>query len=316
MSHENPRKLGMTGMHGLYAASATQNDADLIIGVGVRFSDRATGNIKEYTNDVKIIHIDIDHAEIGKNVPPDSSVIGDIRLILHRLCHMITLEKAEKNLPEWSAIAIDHKEKGKKLYPPELDFTPRRVIKTLRNYTENDTPIATDVGQHQMWTAMNYDFAAPRTFITSGGLGTMGFGLGASIGASVGTGRKSVLVTGDGSFQMNLNELATAVTYKVPVVIIIINNGVLGLVRQWQRQFYGERFSSTTLCRKTDYVKLAEAFGAAGFYAENDEQLKLALDFAFAQTEIPTVIDCHIDPDAKVLPMIPPGGSIADLITH
>jgi acetolactate synthase-1/2/3 large subunit len=167
---------------------------------------------------------------------------------------------------------------------------------------------------------MNYNFSAPRTFLTSGGLGTMGFGLGAAIGAAAGTAeadgsfRKTVLITGDGCFHMNMNELVTAVTYKIPVVVVIMNNGVLGLVRQWQRQFYSERFSSTTLHRKTDYVKLAEAFGAIGFTAENETELRAALDKAFSQHDTPTVIDCHIDPDAKVLPMIPPGGSIEDLI--
>jgi acetolactate synthase-1/2/3 large subunit len=193
---------------------------------------------------------------------------------------------------------------------------PERVVEILAEFTKPDTPIATDVGQHQMWTVMNYPFEGPRTLITSGGLGTMGFGLGAAIGAAVGVNknRHSVLVTGDGGFHMNLNELATAVSYHIPVVILVMNNGVLGLVRQWQRQFYGERFSQTTLNRKTDYVKLAEAFGAQGFTAADEAELKNALAAAFREKSMPTVIDCRIDPDAKVLPMIPPGGSIEDLI--
>ncbi|MDR0943934.1 MAG: biosynthetic-type acetolactate synthase large subunit [Ruminococcus sp.] len=318
MDYRNPKKLGMTGMHGVYAASIAQSEADLIIGVGVRFSDRATGNIRKYTENVKIIHIDIDRAEIGKNVTVDIGIVGDIGETLTALSDTLQAENFSQHLPQWEERVKFLKAAQKRLFDDtadrERDILPTRIIQMLREYTEDDTPIATDVGQHQMWTAMNYDFAAHRTFITSGGLGTMGFGLGAAIGASVSRdGKRTVLVTGDGGFHMNLNELATAVTYKIPVVIVIMNNGVLGLVRQWQRQFYGERFSHTTLHRATDYVKLAEAFGAEGFTVQNETELKTAFDKAF-NTDGPVVIDCHIDPDAKVLPMIPPGGSIEDLI--
>jgi acetolactate synthase-1/2/3 large subunit len=184
----------------------------------------------------------------------------------------------------------------------------------MRDAAGDDTPVATDVGQHQMWVAQHYDFARPRTFLTSGGLGTMGFGLGAALGASVARGGgRAVLFTGDGSFHMNLNELATAVTYNLPVVIIVMNNGVLGMVRQWQGLFYDKRYSNTTLDRRTDYVKLAEAFGARGYRAGDMDALKLALDAAFSHNS-PVVIDCVISQDEMVLPMIPPGGSIEDMI--
>jgi acetolactate synthase-1/2/3 large subunit len=323
MDAKSPRKLGMTGMHGVYAASVAQSEADLIIGIGTRFSDRATGNIRKYTENVKIIHIDIDHAEIGKNVSVDIGVTGDIKETLQSIIGALEAEGFSQTLPEWRNRIEELKAEQKKLFDSTADrsrdILPAKIIEILREYTADDTPVATDVGQHQMWTAMNYDFALPRTFITSGGLGTMGFGLGAAIGAAIGKAeneayKRTVLVTGDGGFHMNLNELATAVTYKVPVVIIIMNNGVLGLVRQWQRQFYNERFSSTTLHRQTDYVKLSDAFGAVGYVAANETELRDALDKAFVVTDGPVVIDCHIDPDAKVLPMIPPGGSIEDLI--
>jgi acetolactate synthase-1/2/3 large subunit len=309
MDFRNPKKLGMTGMHGAYAASKMQSEADLIIGIGVRFSDRATGNLKKFCENAKKIHIDIDRAEINKNVPIDKSVIGNIKDILKKLCEKLS----PQTLPEWNNHSEKYRIETKNLFN-EQGFSPKKIIKTVRKYTSDDTIIATDVGQHQMWTALHYDFSNPRTFVTSGGLGTMGFGLGAAIGASVASGNsRTVLFTGDGSFHMNLAELATAVTYNLPVVIIIMNNGVLGMVRQWQRAFYQERFSSTTLHRKTDYVKLAQAFGALGFLAENSEELHSALDKVFLQNS-PAIIDCHINCDEKVLPMIPPGGSIMDII--
>ncbi|MDR0918880.1 MAG: biosynthetic-type acetolactate synthase large subunit [Oscillospiraceae bacterium] len=309
MDYRNPKKLGMTGMHGLYTASKMQSEADLIIGIGVRFSDRATGNTDKYKENVKIIHIDTDRAEINKNITVDKSIIGDIKDILTELNSMLK----QKNLPEWNKQTEKYREITKELFN-ETGFCPKKIIKTIHKYTKDDTVVTTDVGQHQMWTAMHYNFANPRTFVTSGGLGTMGFGLGAAIGASVAKDKsRTVHVTGDGSFHMNLAELATVVTYNIPVVTVILNNGVLGLVRQWQRQFYGERFSNTTLNRKTDYVKLAEAFGAKGFRAETEEELISALDEIF-NSDYPAVIDCRVDCDAKVLPMIPPGGSISDIM--
>ena len=194
-------------------------------------------------------------------------------------------------------------------------MTPRNVINTLNKYLDADTPVATDVGQHQMWAAQYCSFAKPRKFVSSGGLGTMGFGLGAAIGAAVGSGERTVLITGDGSFGMNLNELATAVSTNAPVTVVIFNNGVLGMVRQWQTLFFNQHYSNTVLNRKTDFVKLAEAFGAKGYLAETAEEFEAVMAEAFAY-DGPTVIDCRIDKDEFVLPMVPPGGSMDDLIVE
>jgi acetolactate synthase-1/2/3 large subunit len=312
MSYRNPKKLGMTGMHGAYAASRMQSEADLIIGIGVRFSDRATGNINKFGENAKIVHIDIDRAEFGKNVVPDKKILGDIKEILNRLVDGI---KMPKQHAEWNNRAEVYLSQAKKMFE-ENGFTPKRIIKAVRRFTSDDTVVATDVGQHQMWTAMHYDFGNPRTFVTSGGLGTMGFGLGAAIGASVAGGNaRTVLFTGDGSFHMNFAELVTAVSYGLPIVVVVMNNGVLGMVRQWQREFYGERFSSTTLNRKTDYVKLADAFGGVGYCVSDMGELERVLTSVFGEEQAgPVVIDCQIDADEKVLPMIPPGGSFEDII--
>ncbi len=306
----SPRKLGMVGMHGIYSSTVVKNHADLVIGVGVRFSDRATGNKNAYLKGCKILHIDTDSAEINKNINVDLGLVGNAKTILGKI-----LDRVERQShPEWwekiaeiKAYEAEHKARQ------DEGFTPYRIIDTVSKYTGADTPVATDVGQHQMWVAQRYPFEAPRTFVTSGGLGTMGFGMGAAIGSAVGTGKRTVLFTGDGSFGMNLNEMATAVSQKTPLVIIVMNNGVLGMVRQWQTMFYQKHYSETTLDRKTDFVKLAEAFGAVGFRADNEASLKEALDVAF-KTEGPVLIDCIIDCDERVLPMIPPGGTVNDLV--
>ncbi len=310
MPSSDSHKLGMVGMHGIYSATVAKSHADLVIGVGVRFSDRATGKKDEYLKDAKIIHIDADPAEIDKNITSTLGVIGDVKNVLKE----IIAELAPRKNPEWwqEIEEIKAYESANKAKQDE-GFTPYKIIDAVNKYTSPETPVATDVGQHQMWTAQRYKFEAPRTFITSGGLGTMGFGLGAAIGASVGVGGRTVLFTGDGSFGMNLNELATAVSQKLPVVVLIMNNGVLGMVRQWQTMFYDKHYSETTLNRKTDFVKLAEAFGAKGFRADSEETLASALDEAFAY-DGPTVIDCIIDCDERVLPMIPPGGTVNDLV--
>jgi acetolactate synthase-1/2/3 large subunit len=314
MSYKNPKKLGMTGMHGAYAASKMQSEADLIIGIGVRFSDRATGNTEKFGENAKIIHIDIDRAEFGKNIAVDKKIPGDIKEILSKLIKKI---KTPKQHPDWNKKSEVYLSQAKKMFEDD-GFTPKRIIKAVREFTSDDTVVATDVGQHQMWVAMHYDFGAARTFVTSGGLGTMGFGLGAAIGASVARkGARTVLFTGDGSFHMNFAELVTAASYRLPIVIVVMNNGVLGMVRQWQREFYGERFSSTTLNRKTDYVKLADALGGVGYKVTDMAELRKALEGTFGeQQDYPVVIDCHIDPDEKVLPMIPPGGSFEDIIVR
>ena len=302
--------LGMTGMHGQYAASRAKAEADLIVAIGVRFSDRATGNKREFAKNAKVLHIDIDPAEINKNITAYTGLIGNIKDVLRLLCEKTGTLRHE----EWKKQIEEMKREQKSLFEEDSRLSPKKVIRMVRELADRDTVIATDVGQHQMWTAQEYQFTAPRTFITSGGLGTMGFGMGAAIGACVGkNGKRTVLFTGDGSFGMNLNELATAVSNRLPLVIVIMNNGVLGMVRQWQTLFFDHRFSSTTLNRQTDFVKLAEAFGAEGYRASTVEECKDALQKAFAISS-PVVIDCQIDMDEKVLPMIPPNGSIDDII--
>jgi len=308
---DNPRFLGMQGMHGRYSSSMAQNEADLIIAAGTRFSDRATGNKKKYASRAKIIHIDIDSAELGKNVTAHLGINADIKETLRRICDKV---KAKKNV-EWAKRIDELKSTEKALLKQPERLTPYKILTEINAKTDDDTVVVTDVGQHQMWTAQYYEFAKPRTFVTSGGLGTMGFGLGAAIGAQKASGKRTLLITGDGSFGMNLNELATAVSQNSPLVILIMNNNVLGMVRQWQTLFYGKRYSSSVLNRKTDFVKLAEAFGAEGMSVENEDELREALKKAFAFNGT-FVIDCRVDSDEFVLPMLPPGGSIDDMITE
>ena len=302
--------LGMTGMHGKYAASMTKADADLIIAVGVRFSDRATGNKNAYHENRKIIHIDIDPAEINKNIIADISLCGSVKDILSKLVDKIDSRRNK----EWIETINEYKKQQETLELSSEELSAKKIIQMVNSYCDKDTVIATDVGQHQMWVMQYYGFEQSRTLLTSGGLGTMGYGMGALIGGSIGTGRKkAVLFTGDGSFGMNLNELATVVSQKLPVVIVILNNGVLGMVRQWQKAFYGERYSHTTLDRETDFVKLADAFGMKGFRAASLNELKNILDSNF-NDDTAILIDCYIDMNHKVLPMIPPGGSINEII--
>ena len=310
IDNRGERFLGMTGMHGKYVAIRLMDACDLIIAIGTRFSDRATGNKQAYSDGRKIIHIDIDPAEIDKNIFADVSIIGDVKKVLTKLNGSLETQKRA----EWSKRVKD--EKSNPDFHLEMNKTrlnPQSVIETLRKYADDNTIIATDVGQHQMWTAQYYKFTKPRTLITSGGLGAMGFGLGAAIGAASATKNKTILFTSDGSFHMNMNEMATAVSENLPVVIIILNNNALGMVRQWQTLFFEGRYSHTSLQRKTDYVKLANAFGLDGVKITKMEELDNAVKTAFL-SKGPYLIEAVIDSDEKVLPMIPAGGSVKDII--
>ena len=306
---DHPRFLGMQGMHGHYASSMAMHDADLIISLGVRFNDRVTGNREKFAKLAQIIHIDVDGSELSKTVNSACGLRGDVKLTLQKLIPLVNAEQK----PDWEKAVKALKETENDYLDIRPGLTPRNAIMTLNKHLGENTAVATDVGQHQMWAAQNVSFKKPRRFISSGGLGTMGFGLGAAIGAAVGTGERSVLVTGDGSFGMCLNELTTAVTYNVPVVILLMNNGVLGMVRQWQTLFFNKHYSNTILDRKTDFVALARAFGANGEAVDTVAALDKAFEHAFS-CDGPYVIDCRIDKDEFVLPMLPPGGSMDDII--
>lgn len=304
------RNLGMMGMHGHYAANRAIKECDLMIALGVRFSDRATGNKDKFSENKKILHIDIDAAEIGKNITADLGIQSDLKYALEKLLPKIT---ARKN-PEWIADVTRFKAYEEEHQPPFISekLTPYKILDAINDRLSPDMPVATDVGQHQLWTSQRLKVRKQRRFLTSGGLGTMGFGMGAAIGASVATGQRTVLVTGDGSFGMNLNETMTMVSQKLPVTVVIMDNGVLGNVRQWQTMFYNKHYSSTTLGRAVDFKALADAFGAKGLRAYDEESLAKALDEAF-ETDGPVIIDCLIEKDERVLPMIPPGGTFEQL---
>lgn len=296
--------LGMIGMHGTVAAAKTLMQADTVIALGTRFSDRVALNRDMFAKNKTVIHIDIDNAEIDKNVHSDIHVMGDLGEALKTL--VPALGKRERD--EWLEQAAGYmsEEKLKK----DTNFLAYKIISAASKLAPKDIPVVTDVGQHQMWTAQYYHVNKPRLFCSSGGLGTMGYGMGAAIGACFGTGKPAVLVTGDGCFNMNLNELSTAVTQGTPVVILLMNNGVLGMVRQWQKIFYGRRFSQTTLHKKTNYVKFAESFGAKGMFIEKEADVEPVLKEAFAYAEKgegPVLVDCRISADENVLPMIKPG---------
>ena len=306
---DHPRFLGMQGMHGHYASSTAMHNADCIIALGVRFNDRVTGNRDKFAKRARIVHIDIDGAELSKTVNVHHGLRGDIKLTLDKLLPL--LEGGEK--PYWQEEIARYREEEKATLDNREGMTPKNVLSVLNKHLGENTPVATDVGQHQMWAAQNVALKTQRRFISSGGLGTMGFGLGAAIGAQLGTGERTVLITGDGSFGMCLNEMATAVSQNTPIVILLLNNGVLGMVRQWQTLFFDKHYSQTVLDRKTKFVALAEAFGAKGAAACTLEELDFALSEAFKH-DGPYLIDCAIDKDEFVLPMLPPGGSMDDMI--
>ena len=303
----HPLSLGLVGMHGSYQAAKVQSECDLMLAVGVRFSDRATGNLSAYTKNCKIIHVDIDKAELGKNLSPDFSVQADVKKWMKSVLPKL---KERKNTEWWKEI-----ESYKKVTSLEKDaFHPKNILETVRRFTKDETVVATDVGQHQMWTAQYYRFEKPGTFLTSGGLGTMGYGMGAAIGACLAKNKEeTVLITSDGSFSMNCNELCTTVKEGLPITIVLLNNQVLGMVRQWQTAFFGERYSATILDRGTDFVKLIEAYGGKGFSIHKLSELEKALEER-KNIAGPVLLDCHIDKDEKVLPMIPPGKSVSEII--
>ena len=304
--------LGMIGMHGTVSADWAVERSDLLICIGARFSDRVATNTGHFAPGARIIHVDIDAAEINKNIDTTYSVVSDAKTFLEKVLPYVKENKHTAwlaQIAEWRA-KLDYRAKD-----DESVIHPHQLLRTVAEETPEDTIIATDVGQHQLWSAQYNGRRHPRQFLTSGGLGTMGFGYGAAIGAQIAfPGRTVVHITGDGSFHMNLNEICTAVSYRLPIITVIMNNRVLGNVRQWQTMFYGGRYSQTDPHRKTDYVKLADAFGAVGYRATNIAELREALRKA-QQSEDPVLIDCQIDKDERVLPMIPAGGTIDDLVT-
>ena len=304
----HPLFMGMIGMHGTATAAKLCMESDCIIALGARFSDRVALNRDKFAQGKTVIQIDIDEAEIDKNVPTTYSVLGDLKEALTTLIPMIreTKRPFSQKAKEYRA---EEKAKDK---APELGH---RVLIEAAKLAPKDAIVVTDVGQHQMWTAQYFPIEKPRTLCTSGGLGTMGYGLGAAIGAAKATGKHVILVTGDGCFNMNLNELSTAVTEELPITILLMNNHALGMVRQWQKLFYGRRFSQTNVRKKTDYVKFAESFGATGLVIENDEDIVPALTTAFA-INTPVVVDCRISNDENVLPMIGPGQTYDTIMTE
>lgn len=310
-SGDDPYYTGMLGMHGTKTANLSVTECDLLITIGSRFSDRVTGNTARFARNAKILQIDIDAAEINKNVLVHHALIGDIKEVLKALNEKLSDQKHE----EW----IDHVLAMKEKYPlkyRESGLTGPYILEKLYEITGGDAIITTEVGQHQMWSAQYFKYKNPRTFITSGGLGTMGYGLGACIGAKVANPDKVVInIAGDGCFRMNMNEIATATRYNIPVIQVIFNNHVLGMVRQWQSLFYGERYSYTTLSDSVDFVKLAEAMGAKAYRVTKKEEIEGVMREAIS-LNIPVVIDCIIESDDKVWPMVAPGAAIEEVFTE
>lgn len=308
-SGEHPCYMGMLGMHGTKTANLTVTECDLLVVIGARFSDRVTGNAKKFASKAKILHIDVDAAEVNKNIRVNASVIGDCKSVLEILLNRLDTMKHE----EWIKSVMKRKEELPLTYPTK-SLTGPYVMEAINKYTKGDCIISTDVGQHQMWAAQFFKYKQPRTLLTSGGLGTMGYGLGACIGAQVGCPDKQVInIAGDGCFRMNMNEIATATRYNIPIIQVIFNNHVLGMVRQWQDLFYGQRYSQTVLNDKVDFVKVSEGMGAKAYRvtekAEFDKVFKEAL-----KANEPVVIECMIGSDEKVWPMVAPGAAISEIV--
>ena len=303
----DPRYTGMLGMHGTKASNYSVSECDLLIVVGARFSDRVTGNTETFAKNAKILQIDIDPAEMNKNIIITQGIEGDIKNVLKLLNE--NLDQQEHR--EWLEKVEDYKEKYPLKYHPE-GLTGPFIVEEIYRQTKGESLIVTEVGQHQMWAAQYYKYTKPHTLLTSGGLGTMGYGLGAALGAKTGCPDKTVInIAGDGCFRMNMNEIATAVRHNIPVIQVVVNNHVLGMVRQWQDLFYDERYSATVLRDAVDFVKLAEAMGAVGIRATSQQEFRAALEEALTLNK-PVVIDCQIDSDDKVWPMVAPGASISD----
>lgn len=304
------RYTGMLGMHGTKASNLGVSGCDLLIALGVRFSDRVLGNAEKFAKQAQILQFDVDPAEINKNIRVDACVIGDLKEILRRINAKL---KAQQH-PAWMAEAAELKEKYPLTYQ-EQGLSGPYLVEEVYRQTKGEAIIVTEVGQHQMWAAQYYRYKNPRTFLSSGGLGTMGYGLGAAIGAQIANpGRRVVNIAGDGCFRMNMNEIATAARQKLPLIEIIVNNHVLGMVRQWQDLFYGKRYSATVLDDGVDFVKLAEAMGAVGYRAAGREEFSEAFRRALA-ADGPVLIDCIIDSDDKVWPMVAPGADISTAFT-
>ena len=303
----DPRYTGMLGMHGTKASNYSVSECDLLIVIGARFSDRVTGNTETFARNAKILQIDIDPAEMNKNIIITQGIEGDIKDVLK-----ILNEKLEQqDHRDWLGKVEEYKEKYPLKYHPDM-LTGPFIVEEIYRQTKGEALIVTEVGQHQMWAAQYYKYTKPRTLLTSGGLGTMGYGLGASLGAKTGCPDKTVInIAGDGCFRMNMNEIATAVRHNIPIIQVVVNNHVLGMVRQWQDLFYDERYSATVLRDAVDFVKLAEAMGAVGIRAESRQEFSAALEKALTLNR-PVVIDCQIDSDDKVWPMVAPGASISD----
>ncbi len=303
----NERYTGMLGMHGTKTSNFGVMECDLLIVLGARFSDRVTGDTSKFASNARILQIDIDPAEINKNIKVDMSIVGDIKVVLEA----INARLDKENHKEW----MNHIYEMKKEYPLRYNkdiLTGPYLMEKIFEVTDGNAIITTEVGQHQMWAAQYYKYKEPRTFLSSGGLGTMGYGLGACIGAKLGRKDKIVInIAGDGCFRMNMNELATATRYNIPIIEIIVNNHVLGMVRQWQTLYYGQRYSYTVLEDQVDYVKVAEGLGAKAYRVETKEDFEAALKDAIAMN-IPCVLDCHIEKDDKVFPMVSPGASLME----
>lgn len=303
----DPLYTGMLGMHGTKTSNYGVSECDLLIVIGARFSDRVTGNAQKFAQNAKIIQIDVDVAEMNKNVMISAGIVGDIKVVLDRLNERLE----QQDHAEWVTKIQEYKEKYPLVYHKDVLSGPF-VVEEIYRQTKGEAIISTEVGQHQMWAAQFYKYTKPRTFLTSGGLGTMGYGLGAALGAKSGREDKVVVnIAGDGCFRMNMNEIATAVRHNIPVIQVVINNHVLGMVRQWQNLFYGQRYSATVLNDAVDFVKLAEAMGAEGIRATTQEEFKSAFEKAMNLGR-PVVIDCQIDSDDKVWPMVAPGAAISE----